>query len=60
MMLAAEAIHTYIRDTQAQIKAFNDQRTHHHDGFDTRRIPSASSDEDRPDTPRHAAQPRSE
>ena len=60
MMLAAEAIHTYIRDTQAQIKAFSDQRAHHHDGFDTLRKPSASSDAAQSDSPQHAAQPRSE
>ena len=60
MMRCAEEGHTYIRATQGQLKALNDQRTHHHQGFDAFQTRPASSENTQHDPPQHAAQPLSE
>ena len=57
MMMAAEDVHAYIRDTQDEIRALHNRRTVHHHGFDSLRIPVASSDDARADTTPTAAQP---
>ena len=57
MMMAAEDVQAYIRDTHDEIRALHNRRTAHHLGFDSLRIPVASSQDDQPDTTPTAAQP---
>ena len=56
IMMCAEGIHTYIRATQAQIQALQNQRTNHHQGFDDMHTGAASTDSTQHDQPPHAAQ----